>query len=1127
MISLSKLEVGMDGTRNRFLSIKSLCLVLFALFVMNSSYSQAETKPSGLHVNAGMSYQLAYNGVTLEYVLGELQKTTSRHIIYSSEDVNPYKEVSVHCNSNDMEEVMGEVLKETKLGYEINSQQVLIFKETPKVTTSKSRLNTTQSDEVVIKGSVKDAKGNPIPGASVTTADESKGVITDFDGNYTFRVSKDDILHFSYVGYKPQTVPQEGRSLINIILQEDLMGLDEVVIVAYGVQKKSDLTGAVSSVSLDDVQKVAVSTPAESLQGRVSGVSVSRSSGAPGDSVNVRIRGVASFGNNKPLYIIDGVEGDINNVNPDDIASMEVLKDASSAAIYGSRAANGVVIITTKDGEAGKIKVNFTAYAGPQEVAKTLPLMTNSADWMKVNKAAYVNAGNSLPQWHQDDITDFANTDWQDEMYRRGLMQNYNLNFSGGHKDLNFMFSMGYFDQEGVVRDTDFEKLTARLKLNFTKGILKVVPNISITQSTSNDFNTSIYTINRITPMIPVYDKERMNGYGYSSYGGLAENNPVGLQEVIDAASKNTDINTNLMASLDLAKGLVLKMNTGYRNNFYNYKKHYPAYRLNVKEGAEFPYNEESTTYYSQLLLELMASYHYELDKHSFDVLGGVSRQKQFSRNHGVSVEGKDSNNDPIGFPNQNFDVISAGSGGTFSGWGTESTFTRASIFGRLNYNYDSKYLFQATIRRDGTSRFNEDERYGVFPSVSTGWNVHKESFFAPISDVVNNFKLRASWGKLGSDVNLQNYYYQGLMNVGKPYVFGGSLINGIYTNGLPVDKYVWEESEDWNVGFDFGLLKNLVYGSVNYFVSTRRDILVDQPLPVSSGLSSQKKNFGEIRNKGWEFELGARSSVGDFKWDVKATLSTVSNEVLQLGDGVNLQKGPDIGGKMPVVWTEVGESIGQFHTFKVDRLFQNESEIAQSAQKSAKPGDIKYVEAKEDKSLTYDDLHNTGSALPDFEYGLSVNMSYKGFDFNAFFNGREGNKIFNVARYYGENMLGNFNYWTTTLDHWTPTNRDTSMPRPNINDWSNSLISDRFIEDGSYFRLKSIQLGYTFNNEWLKKIKMDKLRVYVSGQNLFTITDYTGYDPEMVSQNVWNMGIDYGVYPSSKTYLLGLQVSF
>ncbi|QZE15220.1 TonB-dependent receptor [Halosquirtibacter laminarini] len=1151
MIPMFKQGANMDRSVKGYSSMSRLCLMLLALLLFQNVYGFTDPQRELSSGDTSQTITLAFNGVKLSKVLSVLQERTSMRIIYSKEDVTSYQDVSVHCNTVDLDQVMSEVLDNTTLDYELTSNQVLIFQKNknPQITNSV----VSQDNKKIIKGTVVDEKGMPIPGATVSVPNSDRGVITDPNGNYSLNVADAKQLLFSFIGYKPQTIAINGRSTIRITLIEDLKNLDEVVIVAYGVQKKSDLTGAVSSVKSEDMEKVAVSTPAESLQGRVSGVTVSRSSGAPGASMKVRVRGVASFGGNTPLYIIDGVEGDINTVNPDDVASMEVLKDASSAAIYGSRAANGVVIITTKQGDVGKLRVNFSAYAGPQSVAKRLPLMTNTADWMKVNGAAFDNTiqnakdynankpkdAKPIPvptpgAWLSDKALLNTNTDWQDEMYRAGMMQNYNVNFNGGTKDVKYLFSMGYFDQEGIVVGTDYNKISARMKMDMTIGMLKITPNISITQDNYNNMTTSIGRINKITPFAPVYDSSKPSGYGYSDYTTATESNPYGEQMLNESKSKYTDINTNLMLSLEPVKNLFVKLNTGYRNNFYTGRTHNPSYQINPKDKVSFPVNSESSTYFNQYLVEPTVSYHLDFDKHSVDLLGGMSAQSQYYRNHGVSVEGKDPKGNPAGFPDQDFNTINAGKGGTFSGSGTEYTFNRSSIFGRFNYSYDSKYLFQATIRRDGTSKFSDDYRYGVFPSFSAGWNVHRESFWEPIGQLVSRLKLRASWGKLGSDENLSNYFYQGLMKAGYAYELGGVLNQGAYPAGMYISDYRWEESVDTNFGADFGLFENSLFGSVNYFTSTRKDILVSQPLPISSGMSSQMMNIGEMKNYGWELELGYRSSGDhDFTWDATATFSTIKNEVISLGDGVKKQEGSNIEYKMPVVWTEVGGSVGSLYTYKTDGLFQNEAEVIAHSkegnliQPNAKPGDVRFVDVNDDGVINSNDVTSTGSALPDFEFGLSLNMAYKGFDLNIFMNGRKGNKIFNRAKYLGESMVGNFNYWDTTLDFWTPENTDTDMPRPVQDDTKNSRMSDRFIEDGSYLRLKSLQLGYSFSNSVLESLHMEKLRVYLSGQNLFTITDYSGYDPAVDNSKIWNMGVDYGSYPSSRTYLMGVQISF
>ena len=783
-------------------------------------------------------------------------------------------------------------------------------------------------------------------------------------------------------------------------------------------------------------------------------------------------------------------------------------------------------LLPTKTGEVGKIKVNFNAYAGPQVVSKTLPLMTNSSDWLKVNKAAYINAGYdeaNLPDWHNDNT--LANTDWQDAMYQRGSMQNYNLSFNGGSEDLKFLFSSSYFDQKGTVIGTDFNKYNVRLKLDYKVGRFTFVPNVSVTSTSGNEFTSSFYSMRKITPLVPVFDDTRESGYGYSDYNGLSEDNPVGKQELRDRQSYKTDINTNILISFDVTDNLKLKLNTGLRNFFYHSMNHHPSYQINPRDVVQFPVNDEYRSQFTQSLIEPMITYHLDLSKHGFDFLAGYTAQSKYERYHSVKVEGKDSNGNSAGFPDENFNTIDSGIGGVFSGAGTEYTYNRTSVFGRFNYSYDSKYLFQATLRRDGSSKFSSEYRYGVFPSVSTGWNIHKEEFWGSLDETLNRLKIRGSWGKLGSDVNLENYFYQGLMVAGYSYPFGGSLTGGMYPQGMYINNYRWEESIDLNIGVDFGLFRDKLTGSINYYTRDRKDILVEQPLPYSTGMSSQMMNVAQMKNYGLELELMYRKKEGEFTWGVTGTLSTVNNEVIALGEGVDVQEGSLVDWKMAPVHTIVGKSVGAFYLYKTDGLFQNQTEIGESAQPDAKPGDVKYIDVNKDGKIDFNDVDYSGSALPEVEYGISADMAYKNFDLSIFFNGVYGNKIFNSQKYYGENMNNNTNYWTTTLDYWTPENTNTDIPRPVFGDTQNSRISDRFLEDGSFLRLKSAQLGYTLPENLVKKVNIDRLRFYVSGQNLFTLTSYTGNDPEIGGNSIWNMGIDWGTYPLPRTILFGVQL--
>jgi len=991
------------------------------------------------------------------------------------------------------------------------------------------------------KGSIKDENGLGLPGVSIAIKGTTRGTTSDIDGKFSIDTENGDILVISFIGFKTQEVKISGQSYINITLIENKEVLDDFVVIGYGVQKKSDMTGAVSSVKSEEISKVAVSTAAEALQGRIAGVSVKAISGAPGSGVEVKIRGIGSFGGNAPLYIIDGVPGDINFINPEDISSMEVLKDASSAAIYGSRAANGVILITTKSGKEGDVKINFSSYYGLQNVVNTLDLC-NSAQWLKVNKMATLNAGKDLSEtpWHTSSWKHKnANTDWQDEVYRQAATQNYSINIGGGSKNLKYMISGSYLDQEGTVIGTGFNKYNLRAKAQLKKGNLTISPNISIQNNALDKQTLSLTETRKITPIIPVYDATKQSGYGYID-GVLKYDNPVGKQNFITDKEKNFEVVTSLKLDYKIIDGLNISVNSSITDYFFQRRTHSPSFKINSQQAVEFPSISESNFRKTSYLVEPVVNFNKDMDKHNFGVMLGATLLKTKYRSANISVEGKDKDGKKAGFIDENFNTINAGKGGIFAGTGTEINYIRQSVFGRLNYSFDGKYLVQATIRRDGSSRFGEDNRYGTFPSASAGWNIHKEDFFSNYSDIVNNLKIRASYGKIGSESNISDYEYAANIYSGSGYPLGQSQ-NFTGSNGLAVlnnRDLKWEEVTAKNFGLDFGLFNSMITGSVNYYINTRNDMLLNTPIAWSAGINDPKINIGEMENKGLELELTYQNKEGELNWELTGTFTTVSNKVLKLSDNDNSVWGSKIGGEEAATKTIAGESISSFYLYQTAGIFQSQAEVDNHftmvngtkviLQQNAKAGDIRFLDMNNDGKLNGDDKTLSGSSIPDFEYSFNVNLYYKNFDFTAFFNGIHGNKIYNASRYYTENMKNHNNYSTSTLSAWTPSNKNTNMPRAVFGDPNgNSRVSTRFLEDGSFLRLKNIQLGYTLPANISKSLNIDKLRVYASGQNLYTFTSYEGNDPEIGTNNEWSKGIDFGGYPISRTFLFGVQLTF
>lgn len=990
-----------------------------------------------------------------------------------------------------------------------------------------------------ISGVINDESGYTIPGVNVSIKGTTQGTTSDIDGKFEIEAQEGAILIFSFIGYKTQEIVVSNKTSINVIMVEDKQLLEDVVVVGYGIQKKSNLTGAVSSVKSEEISKIAVSTPAESLQGRISGVSVKSLGGAPGSGVEVKIRGIGSFGGNTPLYIIDGIPGDINFVNPEDISSIEVLKDASSAAIYGSKAGNGVILITTKNGKKGDVKINFSSYYGIQNVVNTLDL-SNAEEWLKINRMVHENAGSNLqksakwltPEWTYKN----ANTDWQDAIYRQSATQNYSLNLSGGTDNVKYLLSGSYLNQEGTIIGTGYVKYNLRAKGELKKGNLTVSPNFSI-QSNKIDLQTlSLTETRKMTPIIPVYDKSNVSGYGYLE--GLAYDNPVGKQNLNDSNERNFEINTSINANYKIFEGLNISMNTAITDYFYNYKSHHPSYKINSKTTVPYAAVSENNSRKTTYLFEPIINFTKDINKHNIGLMLGSTLLKSNYRSAGATVEGKDADGNKAGFIDENFNTINAGVGGLTTGNGTEVNYTRQSIFGRFNYSYDGKYLVQATLRRDGSSRFGADSRFGTFPSFSAGWNINKEGFFANFTEIVNTLKIRASYGKLGSENNLTDYEYSARVYSGNGYPLGKSQ-NLVGSNGVNVlnnTNLKWEEVTAQNFGIDFGLLNSKITGSINYYINKRTDMLLNSPVALSSGISNPKINIGEMENKGLELELTYQKKEGELNWDITGTLTTVKNTVLKLSDTGTSIWGSSAGSESATK-TVVGKSISSFYLYQMDGIFQSQEEINNHytivngkkilLQKDAKPGDVRYRDMNKDGKINGDDKTYSGSSIPDFEYSLNINLYYKNFDFTAFFNGVHGNYIYNMTKYYTESMNNNDNYSKNALNAWTPENLSNTMPRALFGDIDNSKTSTRFLENGSFLRLKNLQIGYTLDKNLSKILNVEKLRIYASAQNLLTFTEYSGYDPEVGSTNEWDKGIDWGGYPISKTYLFGIQLTF
>lgn len=1007
---------------------------------------------------------------------------------------------------------------------------------------------------IQVKGTVLDASGMTVIGASVLEKGTTNGVITDMDGNFELSVSPKGTLVISYVGFQTQEIAVNNQRNFKITLKEDTEVLDEVVVVGYGTMKKSDMTGAISSVDVDELTKRTTTNPAEALQGKIAGVNIMKSGGNAGAGVSVKIRGVKSFGDNEPLYIIDGFPGDINSVNPVDIQSMEVLKDGAAAAIYGSVAANGVVIITTKNGKKGETHIDFNTYLSMTTVAKRMEFL-NAEQYKSTIKQMYINAG------REDEIPAYCTTDtgvdtnWQDEMMRNGLSQNYMFSVRGGGETAQYSVSYNHADDKGIFLGNDFRQDNARMKLHMSKYIFDLDANLGFRYTKSHQPTYSLKEVYNISPLVPVYDENEKYGFGLTASQGLpSNNNPMADYYYQDETEKTFSTTANVSLGIKITSWLNFKTSYAYRGKHYRYTLHYPDYISNAQQTHLYPYNSESTYYWEEQTIDNILNFNKEFGKHSLNAMIGSSITSTKNTSNGVAVEGfatrytvdKNGNlvstNEPSGFLDPSFDTIDAGKGGTYTGEGTKYEYNRASFFGRINYNFDNRYLIQATMRYDGSSKFGKNNRWGCFPSIALGWRISEEKFF-PKNTFINNLKFRVSWGRLGNENALGYYDFQALISSYNTYYGGyvqGSGSNpwaGAVACNMERNDLKWETTDTKNIGFDYAMFNNRLTGSINYYINQTEDLLITKKLSPSAGYQNPILNVGKIRNRGFELELNWNDRIKDFEYGIGFNLSTTHNEVISLADKgqalycTGLVYGTDY---TPAYATE-GKPISAFYLYRTDGIFQSDAEAAayvnangERLQPNAKAGDIRFKDINGDGVLDENDREYCGTGIPKVEANLNLTAGYKGFDLSLLFGSAWGHKLFNGNRYFYESMQTPGQMLTSVLDAWTPTNTDTDMPRAVLNDPNrNARESDRFLENGNFVRLRQAQLGYTLPTNILKKAYIEKLRFYISGENLFTITKYSGTDPEFSRSSPLDTGIDSYIFPFTRSFTVGAQLTF
>lgn len=1071
--------------------------------------------------NAKVSIRM--NNVKLDKILNEIENQTDYLFIYNNQvDIN--KITSVKVKNEAVAQVLDRILSGTGINYELEGTHIILTTEAIKDLHAQQQAKT-------VTGTVTDVSGEPIIGANIRIKGTTTGTITDIDGNFSIEAEPQSVIEVSYIGYLTQETVINNQKSIRFLLKEDTKTLDKVVVIGYGVQKKADLTGSVANINTEKLNTQSNANIGQALQGKIAGVDIVSQGGAPGSGTRIMVRGIGTLNNASPLYIVDGMYmNSIDHINPNDIASIDVLKDASSAAIYGSRAANGVIIVTTKEGSntEGKPIIDLSVNLGISTASKFLDML-DAKGWAEVTTIARQAIGKPA----LDMATDLANkpdNDWQDIMFRPALMQNYNLSVKGGGKYSTYYTGLGYFNQDGIVKGTNYQRYNIQSKNDYKRGIFSAGTNLIISFSHDKPLHQElrggmIGTILQSVPTLEKYDDTREGGYG-GTYGDVVNiPHPLAIidDNIMDRYNENVKIFANLYAQIELFKGLKYKLNLTPDFSFERYKNYLNKYDFGLATNSITQLTERQRRR-RNILVENLLTFDRTFGEHKISALAGYTYQD--SRFRHIQAYGE-------GLPQGLEEIDAATTNRSNEGNSWRSVLT--SILGRVFYSYQNKYLFTATIRRDGSSKFGKNNRYGYFPSFSLGWNVAEEKFMENVH-WLDQLKLRGGYGVLGNQ-EIDNYQYSSTITTGINYPDGnGGLLQGAFPKNFANPDIKWEETAMTNVGIDFMAFNNRLSLTADYYVKNTKDILLTVPIPISSGGANDPiRNAGKIRNNGFEFNLGWMDQPNpDISYGINLIGSFNKNKVIAMGSESGSIKGGSTNQNITTSETKAGYPIGGYWLISTAGYFNSQEEVdayakdGKKIQPAAEPGDIKFVDANNDGVINDDDRVFQGSPFPDFTFALNGNMRYKNFDLSIGLQGVLGNKIYNATRQTLEDVTKGSNFLASCLDYWTPENKNASHPHLTWDDPNRNTRaeSDRYLENGSYLRLRSVQLGYTFPQTWFKGA-IQHARVYINAENLFTITSYSGYSPDVNADNANYRGFDNFIYPTNRTFMLGLNVTF
>lgn len=1031
------------------------------------------------------------------------------------------------------------------------------------------------------KGTVVDKDGVPVIGASIRVKGGQAAAVTDFDGNFTIDAADGAVLTVSYIGYVTQEVTASTKAPLQITLQEDNATLDEVVVVGYGVQKKKLVTGATVQVNGDDIQKLNTTSALGALQSQTPGVNIVSASGQPGEGYKVNIRGAGTNGSTTPLYIIDGIEGDINTISPADIESVDVLKDAASAAIYGARAANGVILVTTKQGKAGKMQVSYDGYIGWQNVYK-MPELLNAKQYMEVMDEVSVAGGGQPYNWTdymtQAQYDAYMNgsdkgTDWMDAIRNKNaITTSHAVNIAGGSEFSKFSTGISYMKQEGTLGKpaaSDYSRFTIRLNSEhvlWRKGDLDIITfgeNLYYNHNersgiyTNGLYSNNISEMLRQNPLIPVYnsngeyfgydDLKAAGWFGFNPYS----TNPVAKMTYTDQGnniSKNYSLSAVGYLKIQPIKNLTYKFQAGYKHSAYSYRRYNGIYHLNdVGDQRTDDEVQQSMGTGWSWSVENTLNYKFDTKAHHFDILLGQSFQKSgYGMGEDISATASSMLFSDWMHAYLSNSLAANPREATGAPWGDNAL---SSFFGRVNYDWNETYMASLIMRADGSSNFARGHRWGTFPSASLGWVMTNEKWMQGTQGWLDFLKLRASWGQNGN-CNIANFNYVSMVafDMYGRYPFGNSkdgVTQGGYAVNLPNEDVTWETSEQWDFGIDARFFDQRLSLAADYYIKNTKDLLIQAPILDSYGLDAPYVNGGDVRNSGFEIGLGWNDHEGDFNYSVNLNVAYNKNEVTKINNRNGYIEGESnilANNTAPIYRMEEGHPIGYFYGYKTEGVIQNNDDLKAYLDKNCKgdaanslqgnsiqPGDLKFADVNHDGVITDADKTEIGDPHPDFTGSIGFSCSYKGWDLSITTYGAFGQQVMRSWRKFTDNIWDN--YTTEVLDYWH--GEGTSNRYPRLTSGSNTnfvQVSDIYVEDADYFRLQNITIGYDFKKLW-KKCPMQQLRLYFTAQNLFTITGYKGMDPEVGANagvgDSWASGIDVGYYPTPRTYMVGVNIKF